>query len=325
MPEISSMRGRCLAMHWLVWIGVLPALPAQGPGLVVSAGYSAPQPVRVSPGQVITLFVHANGTQPAEAEAAKDLPLPVTLNGYTVTMRQTFQTGSAAVPLFAVYPVENCYGLAPSACSELVAITLQVPWELAPNVDSARRPENFAVLTVAYQGVDGEAFPLEAVTDSIHIVNSCDATMPPGVQRPEDLTGPCKPVVTHADGRLVTAGNPAKSGEALTMYAVGLGRPEGNVKTGDAAAAAVALPDVKLGFEYGVNRPASEPAAGGAAPIFAGLVAGQVGLYQVTFTAPAASGSVRGCTASTIRSNLTVSIGRQSSFDGAGICVDSGN
>ena len=52
------------------------------PGPVVSAGYSAPQPVRVSPGQVITLFVHANGTQPAEAAAAKDLPLPMTLNGY---------------------------------------------------------------------------------------------------------------------------------------------------------------------------------------------------------------------------------------------------
>jgi uncharacterized protein (TIGR03437 family) len=293
--------------------------PAPGP--VVSAGYSAPQPVRVSPGQVITLFVHANGTQPAEAAIAKDLPLPVTLNGYTVTIRQTFQTGSVAVPLFAVYPVENCYGLEPSVCSELVAITVQVPWELVPNVDSARRPENFALLTVAYQGVDGEAYPVEAVTDSIHIVNSCDATMPPGVQRPEDLTGPCKPVVTHADGRLVTAGNPAKSGEALTMYAVGLGRTEGTPRTGDAVAAAVALPDVKLGFEYGVNRPTSEPAAGGAAPIFAGLVAGQVGLYQVTFTVPAASGSVTACTASTIRSNLTVSIGRQSSFDGAGICV----
>ncbi|MBV6466012.1 MAG: hypothetical protein PGMFKBFP_01309 [Anaerolineales bacterium] len=309
---------------WIVWIAVIPALLAQGPapGVVVSAGYSAPQPVRVSPGQVITLFVHVNGTQPAEA-AANELPLPVTLNGYTVTMRQTFQTGSVAVPLFAVYPVENCYGLAPAACSELVAITLQVPWELAPNVDS-RRPANFAVLTVAHQGVDGEAFPLEAVTDSIHIVNSCDATMPPGVERPEDLTGPCKPVVTHASGRLVTVGNPAKPGEALTMYAVGMGRAGGNLKTGEAVAAAVALPDVRLGFEYGVNRPGREPAADGAAPIFAGLVAGQVGLYQVSFTVPA-SGSVTACTASTVKSNLTVSIGRQSSFDGAGICVDSGN
>ena len=100
-------------------------------------------------------------------------------------------------------------------CSELVAITLPVPWELVANVDSARRPENFAVLTVAYRGVDGEAFPLDAVADSIHIVNSCDATMPPGVQRPEDLTGPCKPVVTHSDGRLVTAGNLAVAAAGL--------------------------------------------------------------------------------------------------------------
>lgn len=203
------------------------------PGPVMSAGYSAPRPLRVSPGQVLTLFLRAETNRPIPAAAARELPLPVTLNGYSAALRQTFSPAPIALPLFAVYPVNDCYGLVPSACTSLTAITVQIPWELTPNIPGTRRPENFAVLTISYQGTAGEAIPLQADTDSIHVLNSCDSIK--GVAGIEETAGLCRPLVVHRDGRIVTPANPAVGGETLTMYAYGLGVWDGVVGTGAAA------------------------------------------------------------------------------------------
>ena len=65
--------------------------------------------------------------------------------------------------------------------------------------------------------------------------------------------------------------------------------------------------------------------------IYAGLAPGYVGLYQVNFTVPLGpQNGIAHCAlpgsfapgSNVPQSNLTVSIGGQFSFDGAGICVD---
>ena len=43
---------------------------------------------------------------------------------------------------------------------------------------------------------------------------------------------PCDPIVTHGDGKPVNLLNPAKIGEELVMYAVGLGLTSPAVTTG---------------------------------------------------------------------------------------------
>lgn len=316
-------------MRFLALVLFVFAMRASGQsGRVVAAGYTPPAPLPVAPGQVITLFVHTPGTQPPASIIARELPLPAVLGGFSVRLEQTFSSGPVTVPLFSVYPVDNCYGLQPAVCIELTAITIQTPWELIPNRDRAGRPENFAVLVVSRNGIPGEAFPLDPQSDRIHIINTCDATTPRGIELPPDLAGPCKPLVTHADGRLVTPSNPARAGQALTMYAFGLGVSGGAARTGEGARGPVALTDVSIAFQAGANIAPSRPRALGEQPgqspipIFAGLTPGQVGLYQISFLVPPLAASVPACTASSIASNLTVTVGRLDSFDGAGICVE---
>ncbi|MFN7932051.1 MAG: hypothetical protein U0R19_01915 [Bryobacteraceae bacterium] len=308
--------------------GLAAAQSPRAPGRILGAGYSVPPPLKVAPGQVITLFVHSpNGIQPERGFTADAVPLPTSINGFAVKLEQTLGPTNVEVPLFAVYPVDDCVGLNPSVCTDLTAITLQIPWELLNNRSGGGRPENFATLRVSYQGTPGDAFPIQPESDSIHIINSCDSTMPPGFVRPADLAGGCRSLVTHLDGKLVTAANPASAGETLVMYAFGLGQTGASIRSGDAVRAPVGLTDVAMQFNPGVNlapvRPTALPPPGGNAPlpVFAGLTPSQVGLYQIAFTVPALAAGSQACTASTIASNFTVSIARSQSFDGAGICI----
>ena len=61
-----------------------------------------------------------------------------------------------------------------------------------------------------------------------------------------------------------------------------------------------------------------EPLAASRAP---GTTPQQVGLYQVQFQVPAVPSGTPACIGGAIVSNLTINIGRATSFDGAPICV----
>ena len=127
-------------------------------------------------------------------------------------------------------------------------------------------------------------------------------------------------MVTHADGSLVTAASPAQSGEEVVAYAVGLGLTTPTVPTGQATAAATPTSETfTLDFNFRPNALATQPASA-FSPLYSGLVPGYVGLYQINFVLPHPPAGTPACSG-TVRSNLTVSVGGQFSFDGAGICV----
>jgi uncharacterized protein (TIGR03437 family) len=171
-------------------------------------------------------------------------------------------------------------------------------------------PFNFATVTVSRNGVAGDPLPLQAVPDNIHVITSCDA-LPPAANTP------CTPVFKHADGSPVSASTPAKSGEVLSMAAFGLGYPVSSIATGDLPQAPVTADGVNIGFDFRPNTPVSKP---GNNPASAAITRDGVGLYQINFLVPAIPQGIPACGSGVI-SNLTVSIGRTSSFDGAGICV----
>ena len=83
-------------------------------------------------------------------------------------------------------------------------------------------------------------------------------------------------------GDLISGGNPARAGEYLSLYATGLGPLNTHVKAGDAAPSAP-FAHVLQAVEIQVGRTAVQP-------IFAGLLPGSTGVYQINFRVPASVG-----------------------------------
>jgi hypothetical protein len=68
--------------------------------------------------------------------------------------------------------------------------------------------------------------------------------------------------VIHADGSNVTGTNPAKIVETISIYVVGLGQPNGSVKTGQASPVPPANALANLDFEFRPVRGALGPPPG---------------------------------------------------------------
>jgi uncharacterized protein (TIGR03437 family) len=272
-------------------------------------GYSYP-PVSVAPGQLITVFLAGN-VQGAIGATVQNITAPV----------------------LEVRPASAC----PSGtiCSNLTGITIQIPYELNPGCGFTNPVCLVVVLTqliVTVDGVAGAPIELAPQADQVHILTMCDTVVPGGSGSAQFDALPCQPLLTHADGSLVTAGSPAQGGEELVAYAVGLGLTTPAVKTGQAASTATPTSEtLALDFDFLTNALATKPTLPDVGPccaptpvlptpLYSGLVPGYVGLYQINFVAPPPPVGVQACSGM-VQSNLTVSVGGQSSFDGAGICV----
>jgi uncharacterized protein (TIGR03437 family) len=292
---------------------LLGPLLGQAPSIVTSLGYSNPKPVRVAPGQVITLFAHTQTvlTQPIVTDNST---WPVTLGGFSVSLTQTFSHDPVPVPIFSVTPVESCAAVVPTTvCTGSTAITVQIPFELVPNgAVSSRVPANFALLTISDGNAPGQPIALDAVGDQIHILNSCDIPLNP-------QSGPCLPVFMHADGSIVSSASPATAGESITLQAYGLGYADSQVVTGvPSPSPAPNVPGLAIDFRFGTDAAVTRPGSN-ASTLPAQLVPGSIGLYRLTFPAPALPAGTPACSA--VTNNLTVVIGRSSSFDAASLCL----
>jgi len=216
----------------------------------------------------------------------------------------------------------------------VTAITIQIPYEIEPSCYFTNPACLLVVveaqLVVTANGVAGAPIELTPVADRVHILTACD-TVVSSSSGSAPLNGlPCSPMVTHANGSLVTAGSPAQYGEVVVAYAVGLGLTTPAVPTGQAAATATPTYETfVLDFNFRPNALAAQPIVASAIPdmtpilpipLYSGLTPGFVGLYQINFTVPPSPEGTQAC-AGKVQSNLTVSVGGQYSFDGAGICV----
>ncbi|MFN7932776.1 MAG: hypothetical protein U0R19_05580 [Bryobacteraceae bacterium] len=194
-------------------------------------------------------------------------------------------------------------------------------------------------------------FDADSLPDQLHILRLFDSLLSGGeapslsicgrrdardLLSPSNLTGlPCPAIVRHADGKLVTAEDPANAGEELTAIATGLGRTDPASETGKvvrkSAPTTIAF---SMDFNFRPNslatKPQPESKEGVPKPAYTGSLEGAVGLYEVRFIVPPVPPGTPPCAKSdgngipfenVVYSNLTFSLGGFTSFDGAGICV----
>jgi uncharacterized protein (TIGR03437 family) len=306
-----------------------------GQGMTLAGnGYADPSIIRAAPGQITTLFVTGMKTvlssQPVNAAL---VPLPTTLAGIAVTLNQPGNQ-PIPVPLLSVRQVSVCSNGVTAECL-ITAITVQMPFELAFIPAPPGAPLTAPELVVSENGNASKAFRVAPLADNLHVINTCDAFPSPRVES----AGFCVPLVTHADGTLVSMNNPVHPGEDVVIWAFGLGGTTPTPKTGQAspAPAATVSSRLYLQFDFRSNAMPSPPYIDHAAVIpppsatFAGLTPGQVGLYQINVRIPSSIPAVESCGSScshvactvynTVQSNLTIDIGGNTSFDGAAICV----
>jgi uncharacterized protein (TIGR03437 family) len=293
---------------------------------VIVSGHTAPAPVSVAPGQIATFYVQ--------------LPLPSGLSANIIGI--TLQQGSTNtnVPIQSLHTVSECpdnTAASQPACAFLLAVTVQIPYELVPYCPLCARPVSATPpLLIINQGGQAPAvIELNPLADEVHVLTACDVALGAPPQR-NNSGLPCAPLVTHIDGTMVSASSPANFGETLTAWVFGLGQTNPPASTGQPAKMAPAAETFNLDFNYSVNALATKPVQTSPDrilihPLYAGLAPGYVGLYQVNFTVPQGpQNGIAHCAlpgsfapgSNVPQSNLMVSIGGQFSFDGAGICVN---
>jgi uncharacterized protein (TIGR03437 family) len=327
-----------MSMLSLLLIGFCITMSGQ-PSLlpVTGSGYALPAPIPVAPGQLVTLFVYdvdygASGYIRPGGRAPAGVDLPTTLAGVYAEFDQLFDVKllQLQVPMLDVNPFYTSPAPNPTeAGTAMVGVTIQIPFEAA-----LRATGSLGVLETGSGGLLNLAagqINVLPFSDQVHILTGCESfisTLPVAITTATGL--PCPSIVTHADGSAVSVTSPAKAGEELVAYAVGLGQTNPASVTGQLVTkSAPTQTTFTLDYNFHPNALPSRPLPTGPQPIFAGTTPGYVGLYQVNFVVPPVPAGTPPCVdASTlqppynvVQSNLTVSVGGQFSFDGARICV----
>jgi hypothetical protein len=274
---------------------------AQSSPIIAAAGYSAPSPLQAAPGQVVTMFVRdVPRAVDGQLRSAKGsgLPLPNALGGISVAIVQA--SGTLHAPIFAVRQESECEAAGTDEASCLLtAIQIQIPYDLAADISlSPLKRVTYGPLALVRIGVDGRSgrpFALQPLPDNAHLLTSCDASWDTSAGKE------CQRSVYHADGTVADENAAARPGETVVVYAYGLGTTNANVVAGTAATSAVPVTELlgsprlvaALQKDF-VNASSSTPRTfadsrnlGDVIPIvFAGLMPGGVGVYQVNITLP---------------------------------------
>jgi uncharacterized protein (TIGR03437 family) len=272
---------------------------AQNKAAIVGSGASNPVPFSVAPGEITTIFAVSLSPPAPLPATAQSVPLLTTLAGISASI--PLSSDSLAVPIISVFTVPTCSTQVSPPCSTLTGIRLQIPFGIpvsSPGTLNATVPVHLVVSDQAGNSTAVDIGP--AAPDDIHVL-----------------------VVTHADGSLVSKAAPAKAGEVLVAYAVGLGLTNPQVGTGQATSSPAPRTIASFAINYAFS-PNAAPSRGlistsSPTPLFTGLSPGSVGLYQLNFILPSPPAGTPACDG--VDSNLTVTFVGQSSFDGAPICV----
>ena len=287
--------------------------------VLAAGGYQVPATsLAVAPGQVIVLHVHGVTTQIESNVTAVPGPsgLPHVLAGVSVDLVQGKAGTATSLGISAIYQT-HCL----QPCSPVTGITLQVPFELETNFVANNDPA--PQLRISENGAPVGAVSLLPVTDSVHVLNTCDdsqVSISAAISVPQNI---CAPVVM-VGGALNSLYNLAQSGQELAVWLYGMGAitPPGPNCCNSPDQLSQPVQSFQLNFDYRPNAPAFPVVSGfgvTSAPVFMAYVGG--GLYQVNFIVPPAPTGLPACDGVKIKSNLTVTLTGPNSSDAAQICV----
>ncbi len=309
----------------LCWSGFACFAQTSGP-VLLGQGNVNPFPLSVAPGQVLTLFVQSG---------------VVLAPGVSPGVSAVFSAGGTnqSMPVLAVAEANTgCNASVMAPCPHVLAVTVQVPFGIPVVCATCASPfVASGSIAVTVSGVATPNVVVQPLRDQVHFLTSCDVVVAGPNTTPPIGGLPCTPVITHANGKTVTAILPAVAGEELVAYATGLGQTNPSLTTGQPAAdSSPAITTFDIDFNYRANALATKPGTVGAktaSPIFTGATKGFVGLYQINFIVPPPPAGIQPCVdfalvpngGFAVQSNLTVSVGSDFSFDGAGICVTPGS
>jgi uncharacterized protein (TIGR03437 family) len=195
-----------------------------------------------------------------------------------------FGSGLASSTLVASLPFPKTLGGVQVTVNGLPApIYLVSAGQISVIMPFATPTYSFATFQVSNNGTKSNPITLYTASSS------------PGVfTTTQNGVGPA--AVTHANGAVVTANNPAKAGETLVVYVTGLGSVTPAVPDGTAAPLSPLsyVDDSQLTVDIldqnGNFYSTGKPAFAGLAPTFAGL-------YQINFTMPSGANAVPSGTA----------------------------
>jgi uncharacterized protein (TIGR03437 family) len=334
---------RKLALSYVVSISAFGQSATVQP-TIGAAGYIASVPLTIAPGQLVTPFAPGFGNTLTGVVKAPPGPLPTSLAGISAVLRQG---SDQPLPILEVQPINTCPTGPPppaSSCSSTLAVTVEIPFNIQTLCPLCLTPILFrpSQIAVSVNGTTGPFVEVTPLADQIHFVTACDVIMAGSSSLFSSSGLPCAQMVTHGDGKIVSATNPAKSGEEVVAYATGLGQTNPALTIGQAATTVFpTLTVFAIDFNYRPNALATKPLGPNLsgivpqnqAPLFTGATPSFVGLYQINFIVPPAPAGLPPCVdvnrispyANVVQSNLTVSVGSVFSFDGGGICVLSGN
>lgn len=278
--------------------------------VIVAAQYDRfPRLQSVAPGQILTVFVR--GLKAGTAQAAGS-PVPLELAGVSALIEEPRRSFRSSLPILRIDEIPCGSGLA-YVC-DFRAVSLQLPMELAAlqesSVSTAPRP----VITISERGVSGLRTEFALVTTNVHILRGCDLVV-------GDSAGTCSAIVTHASGARVDAAQPARAGEVITAYAVGLGTTTPLVTSG--VAAPIPPPPTRAPVFVRIREPVTAYRPLNAVreeALFAGLVSGFVGLYQINFRVPQEAVSNTRCMPGS-ETNAEFVFESEGSSDLVGVCV----
>lgn len=286
-------------------------LAGQNGSVIVGASYLPPARGTLSPGQVVTLLVR--GISAPDSQAAR-VPLPLDLSGVAAVMQEPSMGYRKPMPILRIERIPCGLGLA-FVC-DYKAVTVQVPVDL-PVVPSLGAPGKAPTptITLSENGVAGFAIEFILQNTTVKILNNCYLII-------RSANPTCAALVTHADGNLITAGNPGRSGEVVVLYAMGLGLTSPPVPEGQAAPSPSprTVTDLFATFSADALPPSAVPDSTWARPVYSGLVSGFVGLYQVNLHLPDIIPlTLPDCGEGSRR--LTITLSAVGSADAAQICV----
>lgn len=300
----------------IVSVFTLSLLSAQNarPGALVATGYRLPTSlITAAPGQLSMISVSGIEAKPGLPVKAEYGPTgyPSEIKGLRLRVRSS--SGASIDTQLAGLQQSGC-AATDIPCLPITSFTVVFPEDLPSGLTGTLIvSDNTAIIA---------EFPFRAVSDNLHLLNSCDTTLIwASIFAIAPDASVCQPNIIQ-NSRLVQANNPIQPGGGVAAYLYGGGA---TVLRNDEFQRKETVQDFDVHFDYRANAPGSRPVPGVSLigkPFLSVGFGG--GLYQVNFMIPPVPPGIQlpRCDGTTTRSNLTITISGANSIDSASFCVE---